>query len=47
MRKIKRSFMEEYKIEEKKAKNSTDEDKKPTIEIRYPKNKDSKTYGFA
>ncbi|ATU05320.1 hypothetical protein BKN14_02585 [Candidatus Gracilibacteria bacterium HOT-871] len=38
---------ENLKIEEKKAKNSTDEEKKPTIEIRYPKNKDSKTYGFA
>ena len=42
-----RQAWENLKIEEKKAKNSTDEDKKPTIEIRYPKNKDSKTYGFA
>ena len=42
-----RQAWENLKIEEKKAKNSTDEEKKPTIEIRYPKNKDSKTYGFA
>lgn len=42
-----RQAWENLKIEEKKAKNSTDEEKKPTIEIRYSKNKDSKTYGFA
>ena len=42
-----RQAWENLKIEEKKAKNSTDEEKKTTIEIRYPKNKDSKTYGFA
>ena len=42
-----RQAWENLKVEEKKAKNSTDEEKKPTIEIRYPKNKDSKTYGFA
>ncbi|MBB1564854.1 ATP-binding protein [Candidatus Gracilibacteria bacterium] len=38
---------ENLKVEEKKAKNSVDEEEKSTIEIRYPKNKDSKTYGFA
>lgn len=42
-----RQAWENLKIEEKKAKNSVDEEEKSTIEIRYPKNKDSKTYGFA
>ena len=42
-----RQAWENLKVEEKKAKNSVDEEEKSTIEIRYPKNKDSKTYGFA